>query len=203
MGYGSAGVTKQEYGAYLAASIAYLMNRQRDAVGLLAFADRIVQHLPASGRPGHLRRLLLALDGLQAARGSDLSKPLDRLAEALSRRGMAVLISDLLDDPDAVIRGLRHLRFRGVDVIVFHLLDPAELTFPFENAARFRDLESGAELTAVPSAVRERYLQEMQAFIALYRRELQLAGIDYCLVDTSQALDQALLAYLSARSRRC
>ncbi len=203
MGYGSGSVTKQEYGAYLAASIAYLMNRQHDAVGLLAFADRIVQHLPASGRPGHLRRLLLALDALRAERGSDLSKPLDRLAEALSRRGMAVLISDLLDDPAAVIRGLRHLRFRGVDVIVFHLLDPAELTFPFENAARFRDLESGAELTAVPSAVRERYLQEVQAFIALYRRELQLAGIDYCLVDTSQALDAALLAYLSARSRRC
>ena len=203
MGYGSGGVTKQEYGAYLAASIAYLMHRQHDAVGLLAFADRIVQHLPASGRPGHLRRLLLALDALRAERGSDLSRPLDRLAEALSRRGMAVLISDLLDDPAAVIRGLRHLRFRGVDVIVFHLLDPAELTFPFENAARFRDLESGAELTAVPSAVRERYLQEIQDFIALYRRELQLAGIDYCLVDTSQALDAALLAYLSARSRRC
>ena len=203
MGYGSGGVTKQEYGTYLAASIAYLMNRQHDAVGLLAFADRIVRHLPASGRPGHLRRLLLALDALRAERGSDLSKPLDRLAEALSRRGMAVLISDLLDDPAAVIRGLRHLRFRGVDVIVFHLLDPAELTFPFENAARFRDLESGAELTAVPSAVRERYLQEIQDFIALYRRELQLAGIDYCLVDTSKALDEALLAYLSARSRRC
>ena len=82
-------------------------------------------------------------------------------------------------------------------------MDPAELTFPFENAARFRDLESGAELTAVPSAVRERYLQEIQDFIALYRRELQLAGIDYCLVDTSKALDEALLAYLSARSRRC
>ena len=203
MGYGSVGVTKQEYGAYLAASIAYLMNRQHDAVGLLAFADRIVQHLPASARPGHLRRLLLALDALRAERGSDLSKPLDRLAEALSRRGMAVLISDLLDDPAEVVRGLRHLRFRGVDVIVFHLLDPAELTFPFENAARFRDLETGAELTAVPSAVRARYLEEVQAFIALYRRELQLAGIDYCLVDTSQALDAALLAYLSARSRRC
>ena len=203
MGYGSGGVTKQEYGAYLAASIAYLMNRQHDAVGLLAFADRIVQHLPASARPGHLRRLLLALDALRAERGSDLSKPLDRLAEALSRRGMAVLISDLLDDPAEVVRGLRHLRFRGVDVIVFHLLDPAELTFPFENAARFRDLETGAELTAVPSAVRARYLEEVQAFIALYRRELQVAGIDYCLVDTSQALDAALLAYLSARSRRC
>ena len=202
MGYGSGGVTKLEYGAYLAASIAYLMNRQRDAVGLLAFADRVVEHVPASARPGHLRRLLLALDALRADRGSDLSKPLDRLAEALSRRGMAVLVSDLLDDPAEVVRGLRHLRFRGVDVIVFHLLDPAELTLPFDAAARFRDMETGAELTAVPSAVRERYLQEVEAFISLYRRELQLAGIDYCLVDTSRPLDQALLAYLSARARR-
>lgn len=202
MGYGSGGVTKLEYGAYLSASIAYLMNRQRDAVGLLAFADRVVEHVPASGRPGHLRRLLLALDALRADRGSDLSKPLDRLAEALSRRGMAVLVSDLLDDPAEVVRGLRHLRFRGVDVIVFHLLDPAELTLPFDAAARFRDMETGAELTAVPSAVRERYLQEVEAFISLYRRELQLAGIDYCLVDTSRPLDQALLAYLSARARR-
>lgn len=202
MGYGSAGVTKLEYGAYLAASIAYLMNRQRDAVGLLAFADRIVQHLPASARPGHLRRLLLALDALRADSGSDLSRPLDRLAEALSRRGMAVLISDLLDEPAEVVRGLRHLRFRGVDVVVFHLLDPAELTLPFEAAARFRDLETGAELTAVPSAVRERYVREVEAFIAAYRRELRLAGIDYCLVDTSRPLDQALLAYLSARARR-
>ena len=202
MGYGSGGVTKLEYGGYLAASIAYLMNRQRDAVGLLAFADRVVEHVPASARPGHLRRLLLALDALRADRGSDLSKPLDRLAEALSRRGMAVLVSDLLDDPAEVVRGLRHLRFRGVDVIVFHLLDPAELTLPFDAAARFRDMETGAELTAVPSAVRERYLQEVEAFISLYRRELQLAGIDYCLVDTSRPLDQALLAYLSARARR-
>ena len=202
MGYGSGGVTKLEYGAYLAASIAYLMHRQRDAVGLLAFADRVVEHVPASGRPGHLRRLLLALDALRADSGSDLSKPLDRLAEALSRRGMAVLVSDLLDDPARVVRGLRHLRFRGVDVIVFHLLDPAELTLPFDAAARFRDMETGAELTAVPSAVRERYLQEVEAFISLYRRELQLAGIDYCLVDTSRPLDQALLAYLSARGRR-
>lgn len=202
MAYGSGSVTKQEYGSYLAASIAYLMQRQRDAVGLLAFSDRIVQNLPASARPGSLRRLLLALDALRAERGSVLSRPLDRLAEALSRRGMAVLISDLLDDPEEVVRGLRHLRFRGVDVIVFHVLDPAELTFPFRNAARFRDLETGAELTAAPAAVRERYLQEIGEFIALYRRELRLAGIDYCLVDTSRALDAALLAYLSARGRR-
>ena len=202
MAYGSGGVTKHEYGACLAASLAYLMNRQRDAVGLLAFSDRILQHLPAGARPGHLQRLLRALDALRAERGSDLAGPLDRLAAGLSRRGMTVLISDLLDDPDAVIRSLRHLRFRGMDVIVFQVLDPAELTLPFDGAARFRDLESGAELTVSPPAVREHYRREFEAFIAHYRRELRLAGIDYCLADTSQPLDQALLAYLAARGRR-
>ena len=202
MGYGSAGVTKQEYGAYLAASIAYLMNRQRDAVGLLAFDEQVVRHLPASARPGHLRRVLLTLDSLASGRGSDVSKPLNRLAEVLSRRGLVVLISDLLDEPEHVVRGLRHLRFRGADVVVFQLLDRAELTFPFERPARFRDLETDDEVAAVPPLVRAHYLRELRTLLALYRRELRLAGIDYCLVDTSQPLDLALLAYLSARSRR-
>ena len=202
MSYGSAGVTKQEYGAYLAAAIAYLMNRQRDAVGLLAFDEQVVRHLPASARPGHLRRVLLTLDSLASGRGSDVSKPLNRLAEALTRRGLVVLISDLLDEPEHVVRGLRHLRFRGADVIVFQLLDSAELTFPFERPARFRDLETDAEVAAVPPLVREHYLRELRALLATYRRELRLAGIDYRLVDTSQPLDLALLAYLSARSRR-
>ena len=201
MGYASEGVSKQEYGAYLAASIAYIMNRQHDAVGLLVFAEHVLTHLPASARPEHLRRLLLTLDRLELGRGSNLSKPLNRLAEALSRRGMVVLISDLLDDPEQVIEGLRHLRFRGTDVVVFQLLDHAELTFPFEGAARFQDLETDDEVMAVPSAVREYYLGQIQDLVKLYERELRLAGIDYCLVDTSKPLDFALLSYLSARSR--
>ena len=201
MGYGSADVSKQEYGAYLAASLAYLMNRQRDAVGLMLFAEQVLTHLPASARPGHLRRLLLALDRVESGRGSNLSKPLNRLADALSRRGMVVLISDLLDEPEQVVTGLRHLRFRGSDVIVFHLLDPAELTFPFDRATRFQDLETDDEVLAVPSTVREFYLKEMQDLIAYYERELRLAGMDYCLVDTSKPLDLALLSYLGKRSR--
>ena len=201
MGYGSARVTKREYGSYLAASIAYLMTRQHDAVGLLVFADQILKHVPVSVRPGHLRRVLLTLDGLQSGRGTNLSQPLNRLADALSRRGMVVLISDLFDEPEQVIEGLRHLRFRGTDVVVFHVLDHAELTFPFERATRFRDLETDDEVMAVPSVIRKHYLKEMQDLIALYQRELRLAGIDYCLVDTSKPLDFALLSYLSARAQ--
>jgi hypothetical protein len=123
------------------------------------------------------------------------------LADGIGKRGMVILISDLLDEPDRVIDGLRHFRFRGTDVIVFHVLDPDELTFPFEHAARFRDIEGEDEVTAVPAAVREQYLDALRASLALYKRELTSAGIDYRLLDTSQPLDLALAAYLSARGR--
>ena len=201
MGYRSQDVTKQEYASYLAGALAYLMNRQHDAVGLTVFAEQILTQLPVSSRAGHLRRLLVALDRLQPGRGSDLSKPLNRLADALSRRGMVVLISDLLDEPARVVSGLRHLRFRGTDVVVFHVLDEAELTFPFDRAARFKDLETDDEVLAVPAVVRDHYLKEIQELVSFYERELRLAGIDYCLVDTSKPLDFALLSYLSTRSQ--
>ena len=201
MSFESGGVSKLEYGSYLAAALAYLMNRQHDAVGLVTFDDAILADVPVSARPGHLRRILLALDQLTLGRRSDVSKPLDRLADAMRRRGMVVVLSDLLDEPEAVVQGLRHLRFRGTDVVVFHLLDPAELTFPFEQATRFADLETDEEVTAVASEVRAGYLQAMHDLIARYRRDLRRAGIDYCLVDTSKPLDGALRAYLGTRSK--
>ena len=201
MWYASGEVSKVAYGSYLAAALAYLMKRQRDAVGLVAFDDRIVDRLPASTRPGHLKALLLALSRLQPGSKSDVSKPLHLLAEALARRSMCVLISDLLDDPAAVIKGLKHLRFRGTDVIVFNVFDPAELTFPFEQPARFKDMEDDAELLATPAAVRKEYLKRLGDMLGLYERELRGAGIDYVRLDTSQPLDMALLAYLSTRAK--
>jgi uncharacterized protein (DUF58 family) len=201
MGYASGEVTKLEYDSYLAASLAYLMNRQRDAVGFRAFDDEIVTSIAVSARPGHLRALLAALDRIRLGRRSNVSKPLTRLAEALTRRGMVVLMSDLLDEPGEIVKGLRYLRFKGSDVIVFHLLDHAELTFPFDRASRFLDMETDDEVMAVPDVVRAHYLKEVKALIALYERELRLVGIDYWLVDTSKPLDFALWSYLSARSR--
>jgi uncharacterized protein (DUF58 family) len=201
MGYGSRGLTKFEYGACLAASIAYLMTRQRDAVGLTAFDQHIVDLVPASARPGHLRALLIALDRLRLGRTTNLSKPLHQLAETLSKRGLVVLISDLLDDPDAVIRGLRHFRFRGTDVIVFQILDPDEIDFPFERATLFEDLETSEEVMAVPALVRSHYLSEIQGLIDRYKRELGTSGIDYQLLKTTDALELALLSYLSTRGR--
>lgn len=201
MGYGSQGVTKLEYGSYLTASLAYLMNRQRDAVGFIAFDDRMVRMLPASARPGHLRSILIELEQLKLGERTDCSKPLHQLAEALVKRGMVVLISDLLDEPSHVIDGLKHFRFKGTEVVVFHVLDRDELTFPFERATRFKDLESHDEVIAVPTVVRRQYLEEINGLIDLYKRELGLVGIDYCLLDTSTPLDFALMSYLSTRKR--
>ncbi|OFW16113.1 MAG: hypothetical protein A3H29_19145 [Acidobacteria bacterium RIFCSPLOWO2_02_FULL_67_21] len=201
MAYRSSGVSKLEYGSMLAASLAYLMHRQRDAVGLTTFDDRLATMLPPSARPSHLRAVLVALDTLAVGQRTSMAKPLHLLADAIDKRGLVVVISDLLDEPETVIDGLRHFRFRGSEVIVFHLIDPAERTFPFERAARFRDLELGDELMAVPSAVREQYLGALRETIERYGRELGSAGIDYRLMDTSTPLDFALMSYLSTRGR--
>jgi uncharacterized protein (DUF58 family) len=201
MGYGSRGITKFEYGECLAASLGYLMNRQRDAVGLTAFDDRIVAMLPASARPGHLRALLITLDRLEIGHETNVAKPLHQLADSLNKRGMVVLISDLLDDPERVVRGLKHFRFRGTDVIVFHLLDPDEIDFPFQRATRFEDLETSEEVMAVPAVVRTHYLKEIGGLIDRYKRDLGACGIDYHLLSTAEPLEMALLAYLSTRAR--
>ncbi len=202
MGYGSHAVSKLRFGTFLAAALAYLMHRQRDAVGLTLFDDRVVDAVPMGTRSGQFRALLGTLSRAVVGERSDLRVPLDRLATRLTRRGLVVLISDLIDEPSEVIEGLKHLRFRGCEVLVLHTLDPAELTFPFEEAARFTDLETADEVLAVPAHVRDHYLSQLRSLVARYRRELRLAGIDYHLVDTAQPLDMALMAYLATRGRR-
>ena len=199
---GGAAMSKVEYGSVLAASLAYLMHRQRDATGLIEFDEKIKGRLPASARPGHLHAILLALERVAPGARSDVGRPLHQLAEALGKRSLAVVISDLLDDADAVIRGLKHLRFRGTDVIVFQVLDPHEIRFPFRGASRFTDVESQDVVTADPARVREGYLAAMEALHARYEKELRGAGIDFLTLDTSKPLDFALLAYLDARGRR-
>ena len=202
MGYGSHPVSKLQYGSFLAASLAYLMHRQRDGVGLTVFDDRVVASLPVAARSGHLRELLATLSRAAVGERSDVAMPLNQLAARMTRRGLVVLISDLLDEPAGIIDGLKHLRFRGSEVIVFQTLDPAELTFPFEEAARFQDLETAEAVPAVPAEVRADYLEGIETLVRRYRRELRVANIDYHLVDTAQPLDTALLAYLSTRGRR-
>src|SRR5688500_16891720 len=149
MGYGSSGLTKLQYGSYLAAALAYLMNRQRDAAGLLAFDGKIIDMVRPSARSGHVTSLLVTLARLKLGARTNVAKPLRGLAEAIRKRGLVVLISDLLDEVDRVLDGLKHFRYRGTEVIVFQILDPAELRFPFSQTARFRDMETADEVMAV------------------------------------------------------
>ena len=199
---GTSGMSKHEYASVLAGSLAFLMHRQRDACGLMAFDEKIALRLPASARHGQLHGLLVALERLQPGRRSDVGRPLQLLAEALVRRGMVVLVSDLLDDPEPIITGLKHLRFRGSDVVVFQIRHPDELTFPFQGSARFTDLESADTVVADPVGIRDEYLQELARLQARYEQELRGIGVDYVPLDTSKPLDFALMAYLAARSRR-
>lgn len=199
MGFGSRGITKLEYGKMLAGCLTYLVHRQRDRVGLVVFDDEIVEHVPPSAR--HMDVVLHVLDRVAPRRPGKLGPPLRALAEHFSRRGMLVLISDLYEDPQEVLEAIGPLRFRGHDIIVFHLLDPAEIEFPYDDASAFEDLETGEQIPVVPESLAEQYrtlVREHSEALASKCAELR---VDYTLVNTSTPLDAALFNYLSARER--
>jgi uncharacterized protein (DUF58 family) len=201
MGYGSGLITKLQYGSFLAASLAYFMMQQRDATGLVLFDEKVRTILPPSGRQTHLHRMLAALEDQQPGKGTDISVPLHDMAEAIKRRGLLVLISDLYDEPKRVLDALQHLRFQGSDLIVFQIADEAELKFPFDRVTEFVDPETGEELTLTGDAVRKAYLEEMNRFFGEYRKGCADLKIDYHLFDTSTPLELALSEYLYRRSR--
>jgi uncharacterized protein (DUF58 family) len=197
MGYGSAGMTKLDYGRMLAGCLTYLVHRQRDRVGLIAFDDDIVEHVPPSAK--HMETVLHVLDRVQPSKPGTLRAPLHKMAEHFGRRGVLVLVSDLYEEPDAVLEAIGPLRFRGNDIIVFHLLDEAELNFTFSNPSAFEDLESGEQLPVVPEALGEQYRELVKAHTTALAERFAAARIDYNLINTSSPLDHALFSYLSAR----
>ena len=201
MGYGFGTVTKLEFARTLASALAYFISGQQDAVGLITFDHRIQQHLPSRYRQGHLMRILRALMETVIGATTDILQPVENLAHSLNRRGLVILISDLLDESEKTVKGLQQLRAKGNDVIVFHVLDDAELTFPFQRLADFEDSETHEVLKAVPQRVRETYLQEIERFCDYYQEQCRSSGIDYCLLNTSEPLDSALASYLSKRAR--
>lgn len=198
MSYGSSGSSKLDYARYLAACLAYFSRQQGDRVGLFTFDSTVVDYVPPSLR--HLEVLLHTLDRAQAGSPGSL-EPLAQIGETMSRRGVIVLISDFYAEPDAVLGAVNSLRHRGHDVVAFHVLDSAELTFPFDKASSFRDLETGEEIPVVPAKLKEDY----QALITSHTEELERLftanRMDYARLDTSQPLDHALFKYLSTRQR--
>jgi uncharacterized protein (DUF58 family) len=200
MAYASAGLSKLEYAKRLAACLAYFARGQKDRVGLVLFDREIVGVVPPSAK--HLDAVLHALDRVAERPGpGELLAPLLRAAEASRRRGLLVLISDLYEEPDVALRAVRALQHKGSDLIVFHVLDPAELDFPFEGAANFEDLESAERMPIVPEHVREGYRREMQRHVAALQRAFGENRIDYELLDTRTPLDRGLVRYLSRRDR--
>jgi uncharacterized protein (DUF58 family) len=200
-------LSKLTYGCYMAACLAYFSSLQRDRVGMATIDHDVVEYVPPSAK--HLRLVLHTLDRIEhAARDaksapgrSTLFAPLQKLSETFRRRSLVVLISDFYEDPDAVISALSHVRGRGNDVMVFHLLDPREIDFAFTDATNFVDMETGTKMPVIPEYLRQQYQELMKQHTAALSKRIVEARADYALFDTSKPLDKALFAYLGARQR--
>ena len=195
-------ITKLEYGCYLAASLAYLMLKQRDSVGLVVFDDQLRNYIPPRLGPTHLHALMAGLENTSPGGDTDISTTFHELAQRIVRRGLIIIISDLMDDPEKVLRSLKHFRHKKHEVIVFHVLDPTELSFPFDGSILFRDLETQEELSVEAELLRDEYLRQMNQFIDTYKNGCRANSMDYMQMDTSVPFDYALSLYLSMRKRR-
>lgn len=202
MDYASNGLTKRAYASYLAAALAYLVIGQRDAAGITFFDDSIIEHIPPRSTRGRLHAILEYLETVDSGTRTEVGKPLHELAERHRKRGFVVLISDLLDAPEAIVDGLRHFRYLGHEVIVFHVMDPRELHFDFSDLVEFEDMETGEKLLIAAETARETYLEHLERFMETLRRECGLLGVDYTLLPTDQPLDFALFEYLAARAKQ-
>ncbi|MFH1276780.1 MAG: DUF58 domain-containing protein [Candidatus Eisenbacteria bacterium] len=201
MGYGSKGVTKFVYAAQLAASLAYLMLQQRDSVGLVLFDDELRRYLAPRAAATHLHQILKELEGAKTGSTTNVGDSLRKLTERIHRRGLVILLSDLMDDPERVLTALRYFRHKKHEVVVFHILDPKEVRFDFDREVRFEDMETDDHVTAQPWRIREEYVKEIGRWRGHYSRICREHRIDYNFIDTATPYDTALFAYLSKRAR--
>ena len=202
MGFRSerASLSKLEYARSLAAALAYLMLGQQDAVGVMLFGDHPQSYVPPRSVRSHLDVVLKTLAQGTAGGPTKLGPALHELAERIKSRGLIVLFSDLHDTPAEVLSGLQHFRHRNHEVIVFHILDPDEIEFPYTDASTFVDMETGAQLTTEPWEIAPRYREQLEAWRSKYSRSCREQRIDYVPLDTRTPFDRALLAYLEKRA---
>lgn len=199
MGYGSLEYTKADYARTLAATIAYYLSLQRDSVGLLTFDQRVSEFHAARHRPGHLRQLLACLERALGGAGTDLNAPLEQIATMIRKRGLIILISDLLAPTDTLRTNLSYLRSRGHEVLVLRVLDPGEVDFSFDRATTFHDLENGREMYIDPVAARREYVRRFDEHDGKLRTICSELGIDYEWMRTDEPLEHALFQILSAQ----
>jgi uncharacterized protein (DUF58 family) len=199
MDFGTRGITKLDYAKILTACLTSLVHHQRDRVGLVTFDSDVIDFVPPSAK--HMEVVLHKLETAKAGRPGDLRGPLHKLAEHFGRRGVLVVISDFYAQPEEVVDAISPLRFRGNDLIVFHVLDPTELDFGFGDAQPFEDLETGEQMPVVPEGFREEYKQLVSAHIEALQRSFSSVRVDYTLLNTAQPLDYALFRYLNGRQK--
>jgi uncharacterized protein (DUF58 family) len=201
MRYSSRGrVTKLQYAKFLAASLAYLLNRQQDAVGLVAFDEHVHTHVPARNRTGHMRSIFGQLSLLEAGGETKLAESLHQLAEILTRRGIVVLISDFYDQTERLKSAFQHLRFKGHDLVAFHVLDRNEIDFDFDDPILLlEDAETAEQIPVLPDVIVNGYRRRFKEHIEEMRNCAATNRVDYELLTTDQPLDYALFAYLSRR----
>lgn len=202
MAYTSSKVTKLEYSFFLAASLAYFIVRQRDSVGLYLFDNAIVDRIPPKSSRGHLQTILTKMGNTKLGMKTAMGKPFHEIADSIKKRGLVIIISDLLDDVDEIVSGLKHFRFDGNDVIVFHILDPYEVTYKFKDLVELEDMETGEKILVMPEAAKEVYLYNLERFRTKLKKNCGLLGIDYAPFDTETPLDHALFQYLAGRAKR-
>lgn len=195
-------LTKFEYGICLAAALAYLMINQSDSVGLVTFDTKVRQSLPPRSRRTQLSNILALLAKLRPTGETNVAGALHQVASMIRHKSLVILFSDLLTDADSVLKGLYHLKHRGNDVIVFHILDASEVEFPFRGMVEFIDAESPDRLIIDSDGVRADYLEALAEFRGHYRRECAISGIDYVPVHTGMQFDRALMSYLVDRQAR-
>lgn len=195
-------LTKFDYAICLAAALGYLMIHQQDPVGLLTFDTQIRTFLPPKSKRTQLGTILSVLAGLKPTGATDVAGCLHRIAAMIKSKSLVVVFSDLLADPEPVLKALHHHRHRGNEVILFHILDEAEVHFPFEGLIEFEDVEGPERLTLDARGMRDDYLDALREFQEFYRTECNKVGVDYVPIDTSVNFDKALLEYLIQRQRR-
>ena len=202
MGYASPGkMQKIEYASYVAASLAYMMVNQRDAVGLTLFDDGIRHYYPPHSTRVYLRQLLVGLQQAKPSGTTGVGKALHQVAVRIKRRGLVIVLSDLFDNPDEVISALKHFRHKKNEVIVMQILDPIERSFAFGDAAYFEDVETRERMFTQPRQIQRAYGDALSSFLERYRQVCREHAIDYVLMDTTTTFDVALLEYLGKRAR--
>jgi uncharacterized protein (DUF58 family) len=201
MGFG-AKVTKFDYAKYLASSLIYLAHLQRDSAGLITFHDEVSNFVRPTSRQGQLMRLLHAISEAELGKRTNFERPFFELQQFMKRRGVTALISDFFEDPETVVKTVEPLRFRGNELILFHVLDPSEIELKLDDGALLVDMETGEALESTPDYAKTEYRQKMQAHIEQLKTKAQAAGIDYFLLRTDRPLDEALREYLTIRQGR-